>query len=324
MSALLPKMDFTNFTPALKMGSRSICPEIRLARSVWICKGHSMQSALVVGMNKTGTTIVSSVIQNSITGARLYVEPGSVAFFEQKCAKVSVPRVVKILYEHWMQRPFLLNAIIRGETGFRPDKTVAIVRDPRDGMISALMYGAFERVVDGAGREQVDEWVEIVRDKEMSPERYSVLSLVDSFNRIFNVRYSPNGFFENFMSYSAWVADNRDYFHVLRYEDFVAGNTDELSAYLGIELSSSREVEPNHQRVARTKQSGGWRKMMLPQDVTYWRERYGSALETFGYSDWEIHPEKSDPAVGSGYILRITEEASRSVQPKPAKPAFQS
>jgi hypothetical protein len=282
-----------------------------------------MRSALVVGMNKTGTTIVSSVIQNSITGAHFYVEPGSVAFFERR-GKVDIPLVVKILYEHWMQRHFLLTGIIRGETGFCADKTVAIVRDPRDALMSALMYSAYEQVLGGASKEQVNEWVEIVRDKEATPKKYSVISLIENLNRLFNARYPPNWFFDTFVNYSAWIADNRDYFHVLRYEDFVAGNTAELSAYLGIELSSSREVDPSLQRVTRTKQSGGWRKMMLPHDVTHWRERYGSALETFGYSDWEIHPEKADPAMGSEYILRITEEAFRSLQAKSAKPAFQS
>jgi hypothetical protein len=282
-----------------------------------------MKRALVVGMNKTGTTIVSSVIQNSITGALFYEEPRNVAFFEKR-REVSIPLVVKILYEHWMQRPFLLTGIIRGETGFCPDKTVAIVRDPRDALISALMYTAYEQVLEGASKEQVNEWVEVIREKEADPEKYSVISLIDHLSRIFNARYTSDWFFETFMNYSAWIADNRDYFYVLRYEDFVAGNTAELSAYLRIELSSSREVDPSVQRVTRTKGSGGWRKMMLPQDVTYWRERYGTALETYGYSDWEIHPEKSDPAVSSEYILRITEEAFESKQPKPAKPAFQS
>jgi hypothetical protein len=270
-----------------------------------------MKRALVVGMNKTGTTIVASVIWNSIAPARLEMEPLSVGFFEKR-GNADTPLVVKILYEHWMQRRFLLTGIVRGETAFCPDKTVAIVRDPRDALISALMYSAFQRVVNGASKEQVNEWVKIVRDKEANPEEYSVIDLIDNLNRIFDAGYTPNWFFENFMSYAGWMTDNADYFHVLRYEDFVAGHTAELSAYLGIELSSSREVDPVVRRVARTRQSGGWRRMMLPQDVTYWRERYGSVLESYGYDDWEIHPEKSDPAFGSEYIVTITEEAFRS------------
>jgi len=270
-----------------------------------------MQRALVVGMGKTGTTIVASVIWNSIAPARLEMEPLNVGFFEKR-GNVDSRLVVKLLYEHWMQRHSLLTGILRGEAGFRADKTVAMIRDPRDGLISALMYSPFQRVVNGASKEQIDEWVRIVRDKEANPEKYSVLDLVDNLNRIFDAGYTPDWFFENFMRYAEWMGDNTDYFHLLRYEDFVAGRTAELSAYLGIELSSSREVDPAVRRVARTKQSGEWRRMMLTKDVTYWRERYGSALAMYGYCDWEIHPERSDPAVGSEYILNITEEAFRS------------
>jgi hypothetical protein len=279
-----------------------------------------MKSALVVGMNKTGTTIVASVIKDSIAGAHLYVEPGTVAFFE-KCGKSTFPRVVKILYEHWMQRPLLLTGIVRGESGFRPDRSVAVVRDPRDALISALMYSVFELVAAGAGREQVGAWVEIIREKEASPEKHSLIDVMANLNRIFNVSYSVDWFFANFVNYSAWIADNKEYFHVLKYEDFVAGNTAALSAYLGTELSISREVDPELRRVARTKRSGDWRRMMLPEDVAYWRGRFGGALERHGYHDWEIDPERSDPAGGSDYILRITAEAFQSRQAKPAAPA---
>ena len=280
-----------------------------------------MKSALVVGMQKTGTTIVASVLESSIPGAGLYMEPKRVAFFE-KCAKSGDPVVVKIIYEHWMQRQSLLRGIIHGETGFRPDKTVAIIRDPRDGLISALMYGAYQCVLDGANKDQVDEWVEIIRDKEAYPEKHSVISLIENMNKIFNIEHTQNSFFDNFMSYSAWIADTLDYLYVLRYEDFIAGNTADLAAYLGIRLKRAQELIPKLQRVSRTRGSGDWRKLMLPQDVSFWKERYGSAFEIHGYDDWEVHPERLDPAVGSDYILRITEEAFQSLKAKPAKPAF--
>ena len=85
-----------------------------------------------------GTTIVASVIQRSIPNARLLVEPLTVAVLE-KLRRHDMPWVVKMLYEHWRHRPFLLNGIVRGEAGFAPERTVAIVRDPRDGLVSALM-----------------------------------------------------------------------------------------------------------------------------------------------------------------------------------------
>ncbi len=278
-----------------------------------------MKRVLVVGMNKTGTTIVASVIHNSIPYARLFVEPQSIGLFE-KLGKVDAPWVVKILYEHWLHRPFLLKGIVRGETHFRPNKAVAIIRDPRDQLISALMYRAYNCVLEGADESQVNAWVEIVRDKEANPEKYSVVSLIGRLANIFNVGDTADSFFETFITYSSWIDQNRDDFHVLRYEDFVARNTSALSAYLGVELSTEGEVAHRYRRVARTRRSGAWRTLMLPQDVAYLRERYGAALQQQGYSDWEIRPAKPDPAEGSDYILRITGEAFKSVRQEPDQP----
>lgn len=282
-----------------------------------------MKSVLVVGSQKTGTTIVATVVQHSLGGGRFYVEPRSVAFFEKAGLSASPdPVVIKILYEHWMQKQSLLTGIVRGETGFRPDRTVAIVRDPRDGMISAIMYSAYERVLEGASREQVSEWVGMVRDKEADPEKYSVTHLTEGHNRIFRVEYTPASFLETFASYSAWLARNRAHFYLLRYEDFVAGNTAALSACLGREVASNRDMHPEFQRLARTKQSGNWRKMMLDEDVAFVRQRYAGALAAFGYDDWQAEPQRTDPAVGSDYIIRITEEAFRlRSQGMPSAPA---
>ena len=227
-----------------------------------------MKTALVIGMNKTGTTIVASVIHKSIPGSLLGMEPKLVAHLEQH-GTMTQPVVVKILYEHWMQRPYLLTGIVHGETGFRPDKTVAMIRQPRDGLISALMYSVYSYVLKGATREQVDEWVGVLRAKEADPEKYSLLSLMESRSRIFNIGSGRDGFFETFVRYAEWITEEREYFHILSYEDFVAGNTDELTAYLGIELSSSRDVDPGTQRVTRSRQAGNWRTMMLPEDVAY-------------------------------------------------------
>jgi hypothetical protein len=291
-----------------------------------------MKTALVIGMNKTGTTIVASVLRKSIPNSQLGMEPRFVAHLEQY-GMMAQPLVVKILYEHWLQRPNLLAGIVRGETGFRPDKTVAIIRDPRDGLISALMYSVYPYVNNGATRQQVEEWANVLRAKEADPEKHSLISLMASRARIFEIDSNRDFFFESFVSYSEWIAEESEYVHILSYEDFVAGNIKELTAYLGVELSSSREVEPGIERVTRSRQAENWRKMMLPEDVAYWKERYGDILADYGYTDWDIRPERMDPAVGSDYVLRISEEAFRNVQAKtaaqaapvvPAKPAFMS
>ena len=278
-----------------------------------------MSNTLVIGMYKTGTTIVASVVERSLPGATLYFEPRHVGFLE-KLARATEPVVVKLIYDHWIHRPFLLNGIIRGEAGFRPDKSVAIIRDPRDGMISALMYAAYQFVLEGAGREQVDEWVEVIRAKEANPGKHSLIDLMENMNRVFKVSYPLDWIFDVFASYSAWLSDARDFVHVLSYEKFVAGDTTALAAYLGVKMKQTREVVPGLQRVSRTRGSGDWRKLMLPEDVGRWKPRYGEMLAAHGYTDWELRSAPLDPAEGSAYVMRIAEEAFRSRAQAPAKP----
>jgi hypothetical protein len=276
-------------------------------------------NVIVLGMNKTGTTIVASVVQRSIPGALLQMEPDAVAFFEQR-PRAQASQVVKVIYQHWARRPTLLSGIVRGETRFRPDRRIAIVRDPRDGVISGLMYSAYGYVLEGATRKQVAEWLELVRDKEANPEKYSVIGLFQAVARIFGKDYAIDAFFDHFLGYAAWLAENRDALHVVRYEDFVAGDTAGLSAYLGFPLSEAREVDPRLERVGRTKGSGDWRRWMLAEDAAYLEKRYGGALEALGYGDWRVRAGKPDPAAGSAYVARIAEEAFRTLPPQEAQP----
>ena len=269
-------------------------------------------NALVIGTAKTGTTIVASVIQKSIADARFLIEPRTIAQLD-KLRRFPVPWVVKVLWEHWMDRPFLLKGIVHGETGFSPDRAIAIIRDPRDVLISALMYRAYELVMEGASRGQVDEWLEIVRDKEANPEKYPVIDLVRRIGRIFGVGDTPDSSFETFLRYTSWIADSQARLHVLKYEDFVGGDTAGLSTYLGTGLSDDRHVDRSLERVGRTRRSGAWRAMMLPEDVSYLKERYGAALAKHGYDEWNTLPARLDPAEGSGYIARITNEAFKTM-----------
>jgi hypothetical protein len=276
-----------------------------------------VKNGLVIGLSKSGTTIIASVIQNSIAQARLMIEPRTVAVIE-KIGRLRVPWVVKLLYDHWLDRPSLLDGIVRGETGFRPDRIVAIVRDPRDRMVSALMYRAYECVLLGAGEAQVEAWIEVLRDKEAHPAKHSLFDLFGHFARIFHVADSADSFFTSFADYAAWIARYGGRMHVVRYEDFVAGDTAALSAYLGLRLAEGRDIDASLRRLGRTKGSGGWRTILLPQDVAYLRERYGAALEDHGYGDWAIGSGGLAPSQGSDYVREIAREAfATRGQPSP-------
>ncbi len=80
----------------------------------------ALQRALVIGLAKSGTTIISRTIFSSISNAVFSMEPKTVAHFEEIAADPN-PRVAKILFGHWENRQNLLEGILQGETGFVPD-----------------------------------------------------------------------------------------------------------------------------------------------------------------------------------------------------------
>jgi hypothetical protein len=98
-------------------------------------------------------------------------------------------------------------------------------------------------------------------------------------------------------------------FHLLRYEDFVSGNIEALTGYLGFTVTSNVSVPEWIRRVGRTKSGGDWRNWFTGKDVEALRERCTPFLEFFGYpNDWELPRQRRiDPDHGSRYVSWIVE-----------------
>jgi hypothetical protein len=271
-----------------------------------------MIQALVIGSSKTGTTVISKSIQHSIPDAYYYMEPKVISEIENLSTSKQ-PLVVKILYDHWHNRPNLLKAIALSEIEFKPNAKVAIVRDPKDTMISRMMYLTYTFIINGAKRDQVDRWLDCVRRKESAPESLSITRMFQEMSMIFNVKRELKEAVEYEVKYLNWLSSHRENFFVIRYEDFIAENISGLENHLGIRLSGSRDIGP-YNRVQRTKKSGNWKTLMLLEDINLIRKDFGSILENHGYDDWSLS-EKSqlDPIHGTQYIQRIAREAFSTV-----------
>jgi hypothetical protein len=271
---------------------------------------------LILGVGKTGTTVVSKAIHHSLPGSHYHMEPRSVGVLEQ-LAEPKDTRVVKILYSQWDTRPHLLDALVLGETEFKADKTVAIVRDPRDSAVSGLMYCIYVLVTQGATREQVERWVDCVRRKEADPISLSLFGMLEEMHGIFGTGFAMMLWIQQQFDYLDWLARHREHLYVLRYEDFVAGDVAGLEDYLGFALSTSRDVG-EYDRVRRTQGAGNWKSLMLPDDVTKIREEFGPRFADAGYTDWDLPADaRLDPAHGSEYIRRVAEDAFASLASAP-------
>jgi hypothetical protein len=263
---------------------------------------------LVIGMAKTGTTVISKALQHSLSDAHYHLEPKHIGIFERDYPP-GESHVVKILFEHWTERPHLRDAILFGETRLKFDKQVAIVRDARDELISRLFYIARPLAVQGVDREKMDRWIDFLRKKESHPQSVSVSEMIAELNRIFGTKFGPRP--QGDISYVRWLKRLGDRIHVLKYEDFIEGRLDGLSHYLGIPISDRRDVaELGYTR--RSSAASNWKRMFTEEDVRILKPVYKELLEQTGYANWDLEPQDSlDAASGSEYVRRITEEVFR-------------
>lgn len=260
---------------------------------------------LVVGRAKTGTTVLSKTIHKSIPGAQYALEPKRVLFFEQQ-DRVGKPYVVKIIFEHWGPIPHLRDAIFYRETQMKFDKAVAIVRDPRDELISRLYYIARGRAQAGCKRDAMDAWVAALEAKEASPSTVSFRWLVERAKETLGVN-ADAGSLQQAGAYFTWAQRLGPRVFILRYEDFMAGHLGPLEEYLGLTLSRDRDVG-EHEYTRRSESSNNWKSFFTADDIAELRPVLEPQLTAMGYTDWDLDPEpKVDPSTGSGYVRRLIE-----------------
>jgi hypothetical protein len=186
-------------------------------------------------------------------------------------------------------------------------KKILIVRDPRDNLVSRLLYAVYDQKFF-ADDDKVRSFIERLEEKQRDPARLPLLELLKVLSDL-----SGEDMLERFMLRHRvgleFDALRRNYF-VYKYEHFVAGQSSGLEEYLGFALNFNAKVDAAHSRVARTKGSGDWRNWFTEQDVKYFRDAYHEYLVGYGYDvSWELSPEPIIlPEHSTEYVKRLIRE----------------
>ncbi|MEO6871265.1 MAG: hypothetical protein ABI233_03485 [Chthoniobacterales bacterium] len=270
-------------------------------------------NVLVFGQGKSGTTVLAKTIQHSLPGAAFVMEPKP----GDALSRPGVPHtIVKILHGQWRDDLPGLTSVLRNEATARFDRTVKIIRDPRDQAISTFLYGFYEVTRNGHfSAEQRDEVLALVRAKEENPATLSFARLCTEVNRI--MRW--NGYSSAWLFTESGQVANRSYWdflrslgkigHVVRYAAFMQNDLTGLEDYLGFNLSTQREVG-EYGRTRRSASFGNWREFFTPEDVDLLRPQVGDLLVEMGYPDWELRPvQQLNPEHFSGYLAKLIDEA---------------
>ena len=264
-----------------------------------------MAKVIVLGLAKSGTTGLWSVLVKSYP--RRYLQ-----FFEGQYLPSRYNKYFGQTNSEQNPRDVVSKQIIGPDFNFTDlasfDKIIWMVRDPRDRLISYLLYRHYDYRYDSD--EFVREQLDLLRLKERDPD---ALAMIDLEARLLLPRPTlESAFFwndhqkSNFLS--TLIEEERAF--IFKYEDFVNQEYSGLENFLGIKMSRNAKVPKQFQRVIRSKTHSFWNHWFTQKDVDNYMELFQPFLEQYGYKDeWALAEEKKiDPEHCSRYVRTIINE----------------
>lgn len=251
---------------------------------------------LIAGQAKSGTTALFYAIRNALA------EEPETLFEPQK------PEEYDELFRQAEGRDSVTKTLLRALFRCNPslkgfDKRILIVRDPRDNLVSRLLYQLRDMQFPKDER-KLAQFMALLKRKEASPEHVSIremFALVETLEECEPLL----PILEEVCSRSITLAKDGSFF-VQKYEDMVDGRLTKLSKYLGLELEKEIEVDASHRRVVRTRSYGNWTHWFTEEDIAFYRPLFDPYLQAFGYEGWiPASPRKIDPAQSSEYVTRL-------------------
>jgi hypothetical protein len=254
---------------------------------------------VVVGLPKSGTTILTYRIAAALPGVHIDFEP---------------PGPPRVPAGH--TGPVVTKKLVGAQTADlasfdQYDRRIWICRDPRDFLVSQALY-RWHREEEPEPIDVVwfDRILALLEAKEADPGSVAFRDL------------EPADYFETFDAVAElWQRQPRSAWFLYRYEDMVAGDYRDLERYLGFAIEPTATVGEGLERVERRKGTGDWRHWFTPSDVEHYRSgglaRY---LDAFGYDDgdWALAPRPVlDPRFGSDYARSLFTRYRRPTESGP-------
>jgi hypothetical protein len=200
-------------------------------------------------------------------------------------------------------------------TRFRDfDKKILIVRDPRDNLVSRLLYIPCGRLEIRGNDAKLAAYIDALRGKEADPRSISLRALLDFTYRLSGLpQPDPYNLALDFHR-------KNDGFVVYKYEDLIARRYEALETYLDVRLSAGEaQVPAQYRHVVRTKAAGNWWHWFTADDVQYFRPRLAPFMAAYGYGDdWALaETPHISPAYASEFVERSVAARRRQDQGLP-------
>jgi hypothetical protein len=274
---------------------------------------------VIVGPSKTGTTGVYAAVKRGLAGAGVDM----VTVFEP-----TSPRLLTNVFLLAPGRTLLTKTTIDKVARIVPDpavfdRRVMTVRDPRDILISTLLFRPLtRRSVQRTDAAAVSEFVAALERKEADPAAISVRELFELAQRL-GIGSPPFASLARDMKRQRRLLRSTP-FHVVRYEDLVAGELSGLSDYLEAPIKArATGGSATFGHIARSASSGDYAHWFRPDDLTYFDDIFGPYLTELGYERPGRLADDPviDPAVSSEYVRSRYEQRRAALQARTSRAA---
>ena len=270
---------------------------------------------LIMGLPKSGTSGLAMMIFAAFPGCVRNLE--RIQFIkDEELAQGKV--VCKELIDH-------PNKIaIHGKHYVKYDKLVKIVRDPRDRLVSGILYGGFNTIVNKL--DVRDHFLERLKAKEANPMSVTCMELVS----ILKINAKTNYPFEipnlGSEAYFLNVIENLEANfnmpqYTIKYEEFVEKKLAGLQDFLEVEFV---KTDVDFSRTSRTKTHGEWKNWLTPEDIEQFKPIFDPIIKKYNYEDWTINetpyinPEKSskwaEAKINERYEMYLRGEAAKKLK----------
>ena len=252
---------------------------------------------LIIGLNKSGTSILAYQLAGGLTDSKMFFEPGGrdgLNDYRKHYKVTSRNNVVCkcVFHPNHSARLKQVSALY--------DKKIWIFRDPRDVIISSFFYTWYK------GHDQPEEKFKLAYERTVRKEANpSSMGFVDMTKGIVNLEVYIKLKLAKLLK-EINKLDNSWY--KIKYEDLIDKNIDSLNNYLGFPINLDIEVGQKVKRVSRSKSYGNWRNWFIESEIDYLKKIFNPSLKKLGYNidDWTINPNPTlNPSLGSEYMLKL-------------------
>ncbi len=253
---------------------------------------------LILGQGKSGTTALLYAIHDALNRATgrehtVIFEPPDLKTVGRFTRDIVVKKLIGTIKEHEYK---LLKQF---------KYVIWIERDPRDVVISRFLYNFRHRPLS-KNPEQLKIMLDLLRKKETDPLSISFCELVEAGKQFDGVDVIESTVTDQKKAQSVWDSFKKSPI-VVRYENFVAGETSNLEKLLGVPINTAVDIPPPRNRVVRTKGAGDWRNWFTSEDVDQLTSRLRcTAKFPDDWDSWNISDSpKIDVTFSSQYIVEL-------------------